>query len=499
MRVRARAATTALATGLAVVLLGSTASATEPGAPGIGDPYYPGSGNGGYDVDYYDLRLTYQPKTDELAGTTTILATSTQPLSSFYLDFALDTSSVRVNNQPAKFAREGEAELRVTPKRPIAKGQPMTITVRYQDVPSTVQVDGFTAWKRLPDGALAVDQPHIASWWYPSNDHPLDKATFDVSVEVPNDVSAISNGRLLDKESKRPGWTRWNWRSTSPQASYLTTLAVGDFEVIEDTTPDGKPLVTAYSRSLDPANARAAKASLGRTVDVTEVLSEYFGPYPFEANGGVVSPGVGFALETQTRPVYDEVFFDDGSSNTYVVAHELAHQWFGDLVSVTGWRDIWVNEGFASYAEFLWSEYLGEGTAAELAGYLYDQYPADDPFWQVKPGDPGPENQFHPAVYDRGAMAVQALRTEIGDAAFFELLRTWPAERANGTGSVHDMIAMAERISGKQLDKLFDTWLFTPGKPPVGPNGSATGSRAAQAEPPAFAKISRNHELLHQN
>ena len=157
-----------------------------------------------------------------------------------------------------------------------------------------------------------------------------------------------------------------------------------------------------------------------------ETLEQFFGPYPFEAQGGIVDSGLGFALENQTRPVYDGGFFFRGS-NTSVVAHELAHQWFGDSVSVRDWREIWLNEGFASYAEYLWSDVQGEGTPAELAQFVYDIIPADDEFWQVLPGDPGAANQFHDAVYDRGAMTLQALRTAVGDDAFFKILRRWPA------------------------------------------------------------------------
>lgn len=140
----------------------------------------------------------------------------------------------------------------------------------------------------------------------------------------------------------------------------------------------------------------------------------------------------GFALETQTRPFYGPGTFRSGA-NVSVVVHELAHQWYGDSVSVEGWKDIWINEGFARYSQWLWSEKEGEGTARELADWAYALRPAEDAFWQVKPGDPGPDNQFHGAVYDRGAIALQALRNEIGDERFFEILKGWPTERPTAT------------------------------------------------------------------
>ncbi|TKG73671.1 M1 family metallopeptidase [Prauserella endophytica] len=498
MRLPTRAATGAVATGLATVLLATTASAAPaPGDPGLGDPYYPGAGNGGYDVAHYDIRLTYQPDTDQLAGTTTILATTTQELSSLNLDFGLKVNSVRVNNQPARFAKDPDdfTELVVTPRRPLAKNQFVTVVVTYADVPSKVTIDGYQAWKKTPTGALAVDQPTIAEWWYPSNDHPTDKATFDISVEVPDDVSALSNGTLVRKTKQRKDWTRWNWRSTEPMATYLAFIAVGDYEVLQSETPSGQPFVTAYDPLLGPS-LPAAKASIERSPEVVEFLEGYFGPYPFEAQGGIATTGLGFALENQTRSVYDAAFFRSGT-NMSVVVHENAHQWFGDSVALGAWSDIWLNEGFATYAEFMWSEYAGEGTADELAQYVYELYPADDEFWQVLPGDPGPENQFHAAVYDRGALAAHALRKAVGDDAFFTILRTWLEKKKDSHGTIPEFVELAERISGQQLDEVFETWLFTAGKPAESPNGTpATARAAAVAQPESYPEIRFTHEQL---
>jgi aminopeptidase N len=494
MRLRTRAGLGAIATGIATTLLTTTASAVTAGAPGVGDPYYPYAGNGGYDVSHYDIRLTYQPATDQLSGTTTILATTTEDLSSFDLDFGLHVNSILVNNVPATSHVDPHesGELVVTPAKPLAKKQAITVVVNYADTPSKIVIDGYTAWKKTPDGALAVDEPQNSQWWYPANDHPTDKATYDVSVEVPDGVSALSNGTLVRTTKQRAGWTRWNWRSTQPQATYLATLEVGAFQVNRSTTPDGKPFITAYDPAAG-ASLDAAKASVERTPEIDSFLSSQFGPYPFEAQGGVVSTGLGFALEAQTRPVYSDKFFVSGS-NTSVIAHENAHQWFGDAVSLGRWSDIWLNEGFASYAEYLWSEHEGEGTPAELAQYVYDSHPADDKLWQVLPGDPGVANQFDDAVYDRGALTLQALRTAVGDDAFFTILKTWVTEHKGSAARISDFIALSERVSGKPLQDLFTTWLFTKGKPAVGPNGASTLS--AQAQPKSYAGIQRTHELL---
>ncbi|WP_026424162.1 M1 family metallopeptidase [Actinokineospora inagensis] len=489
MRRTVRGATgTALACVTSLLITGVAAAAPAPGSAGIGDPYYPNAGNGGYDVSHYDIRLTYQPATDVLAGTTTITATTTQELSRFDLDFGLKVTSVLVNNVPATFSANaaGDGELIVTPAKSLAKGQSITVVVAYSDRPSTVQIDGENGWTKLPDGALGVNEPQSAAWWYPSNDHPTDKATFDVSVEVPDGVAALSNGTLLRTSKTRAGWTRWSWRSTKPQATYLTSLEVGKFEVNQQVSPDGKPFVTAYSANLGDTYG-AAKASIERTPEILDFLSSQFGPYPFEAEGGVATTGIGFALENQTRPVYGSRIFAFGS-NASVVAHENAHQWFGDNVSVGRWSDIWLNEGFATYAQYLWSDHVGEGTPAELAQYVYDLHPADDPFWQVLPGDPSPAKQFDGAVYDRGAAAIQALRTLVGDDAFFTILRTWQQTRGYSTGRISDFTALAEKISGKPVYSLLQTWLYTAGKPAVGPNG-ATARLAAAKEPKSYKEI----------
>jgi len=165
--------------------------------------------------------------------------------------------------------------------------------------------------------------------------------------------------------------------------------------------------------------------------------------------------------------------------------HELAHQWFGDSVALAEWKHMWLNEGFATYAEWLWGEREGLGTTQEVFDSLYQEIPADDPFWDVVVGDPGIPFLFHGAVYVRGAMTLQVLRNEVGDRDFFRILRTWAAGRAGGNGTTGQFIALAERISGEQLDQLFETWLVTPGKP-VLPAATATGKVRT---PPAAASL----------
>ncbi|PSK92911.1 peptidase M1-like protein [Murinocardiopsis flavida] len=480
---------------LMLVALPAAQAAAAPG-DGIGDPYFPSYGNTGYNVSHYDVRLDYRPKTDVLSGTTTIIARATEDIDAFTLDFLLDVDSVRVNGRKAEHKRVGEHKVQVTPASDLDEGEKLTAVVKYADKPSSYEYKGISGWIRTADGAVALGQPEVSWWWYPANDHPLDKASFDLRMSVPKGLQAISVGRSTGVQH-RGDKSIYTWRQSEPQATYLATVAIGAFEITQEESTGGLPVLSAYGKSLGDT-AGPARASVERTAEITEFQETQFGPYPFDALGGIVPDAdIGFALETQTRPVYDPGFFAAGS-NTYVVAHEQAHQWFGDDVSVTGWDDIWINEGFASYAEWLWSENEGEGTAQELADFTYHSYPADDPFWQVEPGDPGADNVFHPAVYDRGALAVHALRNEVGDDDFFTILQTWTEDNAGGNATVADFIALSEKVSGKQLDALFDTWLYTKGRPELNAAGrTAVESRSAPAEPKSWDTIQRTHERIH--
>ncbi|MBM2618388.1 M1 family metallopeptidase [Actinoplanes sp. LDG1-06] len=453
--------TTAL---LAVLLSGPVAPV--PGAAGIGDPYYPDYGNGGYDVTHYDIRLRYQPSTDELSGTTTIQARATQGLSRFDLDFLLDVRSVVVDGRPARFTRRGDHELVVTPARPLRWGDTMTVRVTYSGMPSTKVGAGFTAWFRTPDGALAAGEPEEAWWWFPSNDHPADKARFDISVAVPDGVEVLSNGTLPRAPfPDGPGWTRWSWHSAHPMATYLAFLAIGQYDVERTRSAGGRPGIHAYSQLLTPELEAAARASVSRTSEIIDWESTVFGPYPFESEGGVVTPpgALPYSLETQTRPTYGTTHFRRGA-NLGVIVHENAHQWFGDSVSLTRWKDIWLNEGFATYAEWLWSEHTGEASAQQLFDELFDAFPDDDTVWTLPLGDPGVP-VITPEIYFRGPMMLQELRVTMGDPAFFRLLKAWPAAHRDRNGDTAQFITLANRIAGRDLGAFFQAWLYTPSKP----------------------------------
>ncbi|MFF4976463.1 M1 family metallopeptidase [Streptomyces sp. NPDC001083] len=451
----------ALATAAASFLVIAASSAPKPGADGIGDTYFPQLGNGGFDARHYDLDVAYNPDTDRLDGRTTLAARATQNLSSFDLDLQkLEVTKVEVNGRRAGFTRTGD-EIRVTPHGPLSKGRTFTVTVTYGGVPEALNgpiVFGSDyGWMKTADGVFVACEPNAASTWFPSSDHPSDKATYDIRIKAPKGLTGVSNGRLVSTYDKG-GSTVTHWRESRPMATYLATATIGKFDVKSGRTPAGTPIYVA----IDPVLANSNSVDVyAVTAAATDYWSQIFGPYPFEETGAIVDdmPEAGFSLEVQSKPAYSAV----RSESTIV--HELAHQWFGDSVSVERWKDIWLNEGFATYAQWLWSEHQGVRSAHDsfLAGY--DSRPADSSFWQTVVADPQRDTMFASAVYQRGAMTLQMLRERIGDTAFFKLLPAWTKQHRYGNANTADFIRLAEKISGKQLDDLFQTWLFTPGKP----------------------------------
>ena len=491
---------TALApAGASTGLAGGGGGGFRPGAPGVGDAYFPNYGNGGYDVRHYLLKVAYDPPTDRLTGVATISATATQNLSRFNLDFVgLTVRSIKVNGRAASWSRT-DHELMVTPRHGLPKGHRFTTVVRYDGVPITQQLvlgPGFTieaGFIHTDDGAIVAGQPEVAASWFPVNDHPIDKASYTFVVTAPAGLQVVANGRLLGRT--RHGARRtWVWNAPEPMASYLATVNIGQFDTHRYRTDDGLWMYDALDPDLfdeavdpgDPASATfggIAQGSFARQDEILNFLERRFSRYPFSTGGGIVDDydNLQFALETQTRPVYSKFFFTTPANGDSVVVHELAHQWFGDSVALAEWKHIWLNEGFAQYAEWMWSEEEGLGTAQEQFDALYNGIPADDPFWQVVIGDPGPELLFDIAVYFRGAMAVHTLRQEVGDRDFFRILHAWTTRRAGGNGTIPQFIRLAEQISGEQLDDLFQAWLFTGSKPAL----EAAAAARASTSPPA--------------
>ncbi|MGQ4415252.1 M1 family metallopeptidase [Streptomyces sp. SAS_269] len=450
-----------LATAAASFLLIAAAPAPTAGAPGIGDTYFPRLGNGGYDARHYDLDIAYAPGTGRLDGRTTLTARATQNLSSFDLDLQrLEITRVEVDGRSARFTRDGD-EVTVTPRHTLRKGREFTVSVTYGGIPEPlggpIIFGSDYGWMKTPDGVFVACEPNAASTWFPSSDHPSDKATYDIRIKAPQGLTGVSNGRLVSTRD-RGGSTYTHWRESRPMATYLATATIGRFDVRTGRTPGGIPIYVAIDPVLKNSNSVDVYAV---TAAATDYWSRIFGPYPFEETGAIVDdmPEAGFSLEVQSKPAYSAV------RNESTIVHELAHQWFGDSVSVARWKDTWLNEGFATYAQWLWAEHQGTRSAHDSFRAAYDARPADSSFWQIKVADPQRDTMFASAVYQRGAMTLQMLRERIGDRAFFRLLPAWTRLHRYGNAETADFVRLAERISGQPLDDLFGTWLYTTGRP----------------------------------
>lgn len=437
----------------------------KPGAFGVRDPYFPKLGNGGYDVTHYGLTLSYDPKARHLVGTAEITARATQNLSAFNLDLkGLDVDGVTVEGKAARWNRAGQ-ELTVRPHDDLDKGETFRATVRYSGDPETIiDVDGSReGWLRTADGSLALGQPTGSMAWFPGNHHPSDKASYDIEITVPEALQAVSNGELTSQTNKT-GRTTFAWHTAEPMASYLATVAIDTFRITRSTTKDGLPVYVA----VDPTQVEASKKVLARIPEVMEWAEYNFGPYPFSSTGAIVDrpDDADYALETQTRPVFP------GAPDTELLVHEVAHQWYGDSVTPRTTRDLWLNEGFATYAEWLWQEDHGGDTADESFQSLYrGDYHEDaeesESVWAFPPAKPsGAASVLDNAVYDRGAMVLHKIRQTVGDDTFYDIIQGWAATYRHGNADTDDFTAYVEKKApDKDFSEIWKDWLYGEGKP----------------------------------
>jgi aminopeptidase N len=339
-----------------------------PGATGLDDPYYPGLGNGGYDTLHYLIDLDVDMEGNEIAGQTTIQAQATQDLSTINLDFlGLIIDQILINEEPATYKRDG-LELTIFLPSPVSDDQIFDITIAYHGTPGegidTSELESYEiGWGYYGNGVYIAGEPNGSSSWYPVNEHPLDKATYSFRITVEEPYMVAANGTLQEVIAG-DGESTFLWEASAPIASYLVTMGIAEFEIETEEGPDGVTIRNYFGKNV----ARFVRLDFQRTAEMIELFNELFGPYPFDNYGVLVHDlELRFALETQTLSVFGRSF-----TNETVVSHELAHQWFGDSVALSSWQDIWLNEGFATYASILWSEYAHGIAAAEEA--MRDMY-----------------------------------------------------------------------------------------------------------------------------
>jgi aminopeptidase N len=456
----------------------------SPGAAGIGDRLFPDLGNGGYDVRHYhlDLRYATSAPSQPIDGTATIVARATQALSRFNLDFGgQSVGAVTVNHRAAQWTREGE-ELIITPERALRKHRKFVVRVaNFTAVPTVPDPEDFStvAFFITPDGSATAAQPNYAHLIFPSNDHPRDKASFTFRFDVPAGRVAVANGVLTGNRTEGDRST-WSYVQRQPMATELIQLAVGGYDI----TSRGRHRGVLVRDVTAPSLTEFLDPKLALELTHLDWMRERVGRYPFDVYGSfVVDTVIGFALETQTLSIYDRVWFTESGQGVWdpTMVHELAHEWFGNSVSPYEWSDLWLNEGHASWYEFLYAEekgFLEEDTVnwpnetgyADLDDLMQAVYALGDQ-WRAEFGPVAePVNAdalFSFQSYHGGALVLYALRQEIGQEAFERLERAWVHRYRNESPSTADFIALASRVAHRDLTAFLTAWLYDTETPPM--------------------------------
>jgi aminopeptidase N len=422
------------------------------------DPYLPHSGNFGYRVSRYELELEYKVAINRLTGSATITAVTLAELQTFTLDLsdALSVTKVSVNGRrPAAFNCSG-GKLHIALPSSLPAGAAMTIAVRYGGTPRPVRsLWGEVGFEELTEGVLVAGQPNGATSWFPCDDHPGSKASYRIQISTENPYRAIANGELTSRRT-RAAMTTWTYELAEPTSTYLVTLQIGVYE--------------AYRLQKSPVLIQAALPSrlkrnfdhdFGRQPQMMKLFVKRFGPYPLSTGYTVVvtDDELEIPLEAQGISIFGANHCDGNRASERLIAHELAHQWFGNSVTARRWRDIWLHEGFACYAEWLWSEESGGQSAQEWARHYYQRLVHSPQ--NLLLSDPGPRDMFDDRVYKRGALTLHALRGVIGDDNFFALLRDWTTRHRHSTAVTDDFTGLAANYAEVSLRPLWDAWLYS--------------------------------------
>ncbi|MCK0176944.1 M1 family metallopeptidase [Mycolicibacterium sp. F2034L] len=421
------------------------------------DPYVPESGNFGYRVSRYELDLEYKVAINRLNGTASITAVTLAALRTFTLDLShhLSVTKVTVNgHRPAQFSC-AQGKLRVTLSAPLAAGAALVVEVRYGGTPKPVRsVWGDVGFEELSNGALVAGQPNGAPSWFPCDDHPSAKASYRIQISTDSPYRAVANGELVSRRA-RAGHTVWTYELPEPTSTYLVTLQIGMYDMHRLTkTP------VAMHAALPDRLREEFDHDFGRQPQMMKLFVKLFGPYPVSSGYTVVvtDDDLEIPLEAQGISIFGANHCSGDRSAERLIAHELAHQWFGNSVTVRRWRDIWLHEGFACYAEWLWSEHSGGRSADEWAQHYHRRLA--DAAQDVLLTDPGPDDMFDDRIYKRGALTLHVLRGRLGDKDFFDLLKDWTTRHRHGSAFTDDFTGLAANYARESLRPLWDAWLY---------------------------------------
>lgn len=425
------------------------------------DPYFPANGDPRYRVHRYELALDYRPEPNRLAGTARLSAIAAEggaPLAEFALDLATSfrIGRVLVNGKAPHYAHRA-GRLRVRPAKPLLPGAAFTVEVHWTGNPKPVRSPwGGIGWEELEEGALVASQPTGAPSWYPCNDRPADKASYQISLTTPSSYAVALGGRLLTRTVKSSS-TTWVYEQPAPTSSYLVGVAVGPLHQIRLDDPDAEE-VPQFGWAPHP-KVPAFAAAFSRQPEMMRLYQDLFGPYPFDRyTAVVVDEELDVPVESQAMATFGTNHLEPGWPSERMIAHELAHQWFGNSLSLADWSQIWLNEGFAKYAEWLWSEAAGGPPAQERAAkahQLLASLPQD-----LRLADPGRRLMFDDRLYQRGGITVHALRVALGNEAFFRMLRDWTRQHRHSVVSTDMFLAHVRRYTPTPLDDLLHEWLF---------------------------------------
>jgi aminopeptidase N len=425
---------------------------------GLGDELFPELGAPGVDVVTYDVMLDVDVVAGAFDAQIDIVVAVDLDLDRLALDARdFDVDSVDIDGAAAIFEQTTD-ELVID--LPANRSEEVTARIVYSAAPD----GGFSpvglpaGWFPTEDGAYVLNEPDGARTWLPSNDHPSDKATWRFEITAPGARAVSANGTLVQTGSDTEPWV---WESNDPMTTYLVHLVIGDYELIEADPvelADGRMLPLTH---LVPAGtAEQHQIYFDQTAPQLAYFEEFFGPYPLSEYGlAFVDSPPGLAMETQGRSLFSAGDFNFGILDFFqhlLLAHELAHQWFGNIVSPATWTDLWLNESFATYAQWMWLDEIDlSSLEAEADGALRARQNGTE-----ATGAPSVPNLFGFETYDGGAVIVHALRLELGDDVFFALVQRWLADNAGTSQSTESFIALAEQEAGRDLTSFFDDWLY---------------------------------------
>lgn len=425
------------------------------------DSLYPDVGDPGVDALHYDLTLDWDPEASVLTGQEVLTFRAAATAEEFRLDLGepLEVGDVTLDGEPVEADHEGKD---LVVHAPVEEDGRYELALSYAgtpvlaDAPTTRSDFDTIGWTITDSGETwTMQEPFGAYTWYAVNDQPSDKALYDFTVTVPAPWTGVANGELVSR-TEDGGVTETQWHLAEPAASYLVTLATGEFTMTEDASASGVP-ITYWTPADQPEMIDALRAAPAGM----DWLEDLLGPYPFDTLGILVVDSES-GMETQTMITLGDTEY---TTSPDVIVHEMAHHWYGDQVTPRDWRDVWMNEGMAMYLQGAWTaDDQGIGVADVMdswAGYERDYRAASGP-----PGDFDPAEFGESNVYYGPALMWQELREQIGDEAFWDVVRAWPAERDNGNADREDYLAWIEDRTGEELTDFFDAWLLGETTPP---------------------------------